>query len=92
MKNKKSYMNRNNILDEGIFDAIANFINKKANKKDKITAKDIRKIDKKNKMISKLKSNIDKMNDRQKKMDAEFEKEFEVKLKTKPYSIKDFLK
>ena len=92
MSKKKSYMDRKNLLDEGIFSSIANFLNRKSKHKTRVTDKDIKRINKKNKLVSKLQNNIDKMNARQKKMDAEFEKEFEVKLNTKPYSIKDFLK
>jgi len=92
MKKKKSYMNKNNIMNEGIFDMISNFINRKHNKKDKITSRDIKRFNKKNKMVDKLKNNIDTMNDRQKQIDAAFEKEFGVKLKSKPYKLSDFLK
>ncbi len=92
MKNKKSYMNSKNILDEGIFDMISNYVNRKKSKKDKITSSDIKKINKKTKLVNKLKSNIDTMNDRQAKINAEFEKEFGVKIKSKPYKLSDFLK
>ena len=85
-------MDRNNILGEGIFDLITNFVNKKKNRKDRVTNADIRKINKKNKLVSKLQNNIDDMNDRQKKINDEFEKEFGVKIKSKPYKIEDFLK
>ena len=92
MKNKKSYMNSKNILDEGIFDMISNYVNRKKSKKDKITSSDIKKINKKTKLVNKLKANIDTMNDRQAKINAEFEKEFGVKIKSKPYKLSDFLK
>jgi hypothetical protein len=92
MKNKKSYMNDSNILNEGIFDIISNFINRKKNKKNKITSSDIKKIDKKTKLVSKLNNNISDMNKRQSKINAEFEKEFGVKIKSKPYKLSDFLK
>ena len=92
MKNKKSYMNSKNILDEGIFDMISNYVNRKKSKKDKITSSDIKKITKKTKLVNKLKSNIDTMNDSEAKINAEFEKEFGVKIKSKPYKLSDFLK
>ena len=55
-------MNDSNILNEGIFDIISNFINRKKNKKNKITSSDIKKIDKKTKLVSKLNNNISDMN------------------------------
>ena len=83
-------MNKNNILGEGIFDIISNFVNKKAKKR--VTNADIKRLSKKRNLVSKLKNNIDVMNDRQKKMNAEFEKTFGVKIKSKPYKLSDFLK
>jgi AAA+ superfamily predicted ATPase len=91
---KKSYMNKSNILGEGMFSnslkgliLLAKRANKKFKKSMELSDKEIADKIKKSGIHKKL----DKLNNGREQLEKDFEEAFGVKLKHKTHKLEDFL-